>query len=307
MKYKILALIWMINPVLVNGNPLIFSDPVDPIYPLFSFRTALSIHSDQRRWIIYESPHSKIKTSLRTHEEEMIIDLRRMKVEWGFLRHIPLRIGSYFKTWGLPDVTWADFFQQNAHYFEFITPKLFDSITVSYKAMSSSYSGRQMGEEWTTLKIENSLGLIDQSMVSLLTIQGSYYRTNESGWWYLVTPDDPLTGLLNISEVHNQGFAWTARKGWLWSCICDTRPLGLPATIKGEITHYWNDDPTQTSLGYNGKSITKYGLFYGNVFDIGQYVDLAGEIGIEKLEDLWGLKAMVTIEFRSRAELELAP
>jgi hypothetical protein len=257
---------------------------VDPNYRLFKMQVVLRAHTDESSILLYEAPHgSMYDGGWWGHEELFQIDLRRIVVDWGWLKNVPLFGGLYFKTW--PFTPYADSYQLNAAFAGIILPKI-HGFTFSLEGHSVSNSGHQAGDAYAKLYYQDNLGLIDKPDINLVSMMVTYYETTGSGIHTVtdpaVTPGETIKGRKDQPVLTGTGVLWQAKKAVFVDVTVDGQPLGLQAYLAYRYERYWTDDPTQLASVY-GSSFERHGVYYGNTYMIGRDLVLQGEVGGERL------------------------
>jgi len=256
----------MIESILL-ATTLINNDfqEVNPNRKLFQFNIQTDFHGDESRYLKIDGPFGDVYSSNWTHEELIRVDFRRIKVDWLWIKEVPLFFGMSFKTWTFP--VYAAAFQTVSTDIGLNLP-LYWGLSVGYEVRAASFSGHQVPSaikfiQWRTQEILPE--------ISFLFFEWSQYG---QAW--------------NQSQLYfNHGDPndlWYAQKWWKIRTLIDLRVIGLPAYGEYNYTEHYNDDPTQPN--HLNKKFIRHSWAIGQQISLGNDLSLKFISAIEVLENL---------------------
>jgi len=233
--------------------------PINPEFKLLTANIRLEIYtSGEENLFKYESPHGHWYIPQGWgHKEEIIIDLRRFKIDLGIINYFPFYFAANYQTW--PYIPYADSLQLIDQEFGMIFPLYFKSLNFKFSVKPQSWSGHQI----TSI----DYGLIYQSNFAFEDKQHDYYVWNFS----LLYHQNSYKSMVKYLDGDTE---WTASKGIFFDFTINSKPIGGAIYAGYRLEYRWNDDPTQPPLD---RTFIKHSLFLGSITNVFRDLSLTYE------------------------------
>jgi len=254
---------------------------INPNRNLFNILAQTDFYGDESRYLEVDGPFGDRYFPGWTHQENIFVDLRRIKVNWLWIKEVPFFMGMSFKTY--PFQVYAASFQITRTDFGIRLPLVW-GLSIGYEASNQSFSGHQVPAQLRTIRWQTQEVFPE---ISFLTLQFQDYNQawNES---------------LRYFDHGDRTQLWYAQKWWQASALIDLRVIGLGAYGEYSMQVYYTDDPT--ALYHNNRFLTRHHWAIGQHLNLGNDLTLQFTSAIELLDNLVVPKVTAGLKYSTNFE-----